>query len=29
VEDAAIYQYFLSLIWLPLYALVYLSPWII
>jgi heme/copper-type cytochrome/quinol oxidase subunit 3 len=25
-EDAAVYQYFLSLVWVPLYFLVYFSP---
>lgn len=26
-EDAAMYQYFLSFVWIPLYALVYLGAW--
>lgn len=29
VEDAVLYQWFLSLVWVPLYATVYLSPRII
>jgi heme/copper-type cytochrome/quinol oxidase subunit 3 len=26
IEDAAVYQYFLSLVWVPLFVLVYLGP---
>lgn len=29
VEDAALYQWFLSLVWVPLYTIVYLAPRII
>jgi heme/copper-type cytochrome/quinol oxidase subunit 3 len=27
VEDAALYQWFLSLVWVPIYVFVYLWPW--